>query len=198
MNKIIPVLFFLLFGNGVSGQINFFMKGSFQKTSVGIVETRTKLDKYQSKWGWHTGGQVEYVTSENVILFGGAGISFIRYEQKLMEMADAAITNNYKLLFLEIPLGFGYQFRPTKKINWNLYLGGYYNIGITGRNEQFLQSYYQASGPGYGEYRESKKIRFGVDESWEDDFRKANAGIQTGSLSGFLISYILNFYTNMG
>ncbi len=184
MNKIMPVLFFVLFGNGVSGQISFFVKGAFQKASVGITETRTKLDKYQSKWGWYTGGQVEYVTTENVILFGGAGLSFIRYEQKLMEMADARITNNYKLLFLEIPLGFGYQFRPSKKINLNLYVGGYYNIGIAGRKEQFLQSYYQASGPGYGEYRESKKIKFGVDEDWEDDFRKVNAGIQAGFAIG--------------
>lgn len=181
MNKIIPVLFFVLFGNWVSGQMNFFAKGSLQNSAVRISETRTNLDKYQSKWGWHIGGQVEYVTIENVILFGGAGISLNRYEQKLMEIADATITNNYKFLFLEIPLGFGYQFRPGKKTSINLYFGGYYNIGIAGRNEQFIQSYE----PDYGEHRESKKIRFGIDEGGEDDFRKVNGGIQTGAGIGF-------------
>lgn len=198
MKRKIVILILILSVKHAPAQLNLFVRGGFQNNNVKVSLTRTPEDKYWGKWGWCAGGQIEYITPEKVIVFAGAGLSSIRYEQKILHMADADVANYYKLYFLEIPFGFGYQFRPHKKINLNLYGGGYYNVGIAGSNDLFGQAYYFAWGVGYSAYSKTQKIRFGKQEDYGDSFRKTNSGLQTGASIGICNSLYVEFLYKHG
>lgn len=104
----------------------------------------------------------------------------------MLEIADATFTNNYRINYLELPFGLGYHMPAGKSLGITIYLGGFYNIGIAGKNKVFVQSYLPALSPGYIESWETKHIKFETEDGMQDDFRKTNGGWQTGLSFSFL------------
>jgi hypothetical protein len=174
-------------------KMRLFASAGVNSTNVNVVETRYKQDKYQGKWSWQAGGQLEFILPDSYILFIGMNAWSYNYIRDVLSFADARFYNDYKLVFLNLPGGLGYHWQIDREAEVNFYVGAYFNMGIGGSANNLHQGFY----PTYTEWKKKDGIKF-TKTSGENNFHRINWGFQPGISIGFLQKVQLAFNYQVG
>lgn len=163
-----------------TAQFEAHLKGGFRHNSIKLVKTRFEADRYNARWSGFAGVDLRYFPKQRVFFSAGPGLAGINYRQHQLSLADATYVNEFRLLYLELPVTVGYRVIAGENISLELSGGWFWNVGVSGRNEQHFVALY----PSYTEADLLEKVSFGNDQNYNDEFRKVNHGFQVAGAVG--------------
>ncbi len=185
--------------------INFYTQAGTNYTKVRIPKT-PGIETTDGKFGWQVGFGTEYHTTFGYFVYLGAGVIKESYGKDSTSKAlpDTVSHFEYHPLFINFPLGIGWQFPLAKELSLKLYVGLNMQVGVSGKASKHNLYYKYDSG-------RQKNILMRTDGSEHDlrfgrastransyDYANTNWGAQLGAGINLKNSFELSVFYHHG